>query len=137
MYRDEATVRWSRNQRSPVAHPDSPGSIDVFSSFPRVLHRRSRPFWLAGLWTLLGGLAERAGRRHLGLHVHGGGRGVGRLEYGLILTHHGQRFLSNRVTGVSVCHRVTACGNSGFFPTNTLGLFHLRCFSEHEQEEQQ
>ena len=63
---------------------DSPGAIDVFASFPRVLSCWPPPLGLGGLGTL-GGLAERAGRCHLGLHVH---CGVGRLEYGLILTHH-------------------------------------------------
>jgi len=65
---------------------NSPGPVDVVSSFPR-----PRPLRIGGLGAPLGGVAsEAAGRRHLSLHVRGG---VGRLEEGRGLAHRGQRFL--------------------------------------------
>lgn len=119
IYRNKATVTKSGNLCSPVAtgNPDSPGSIDVFTSFPRVLRRWPHPLRVSGLWTLLRGLTEPAGRCHLSLHVHGRGCSVGRFEYGLILTHYRQCFLPNRATAVSVCHQ--CAGSQSVFHIQT------------------
>lgn len=65
-----------------------PGSVDVFCSLGRVLCGWSGPVWLSRFYAVFRTLSEHCRRGDLSLHVHGLGTAEGRLEYGLVFTHH-------------------------------------------------